>query len=453
MGSTGFSFFLVEEKKKVWYAENMKKRKTAGWGKQNKMKKRKSPVAVFLLTFFLVLGTGFLAMLFFISLSERETMADIEKGKEKANAKEETHFFWEAIPEKTETMAETDGTRYGSLLADPQAMAEQNIYAKEAEKEDVVTLSFAGDILLDDEYAIMANLLRRGAGIENGISEPLLAKMRDADIMMLNNEFAYTNRGIPTEGKTYTFRADTAAVSYLADMGVDIVSLANNHCYDFGEAGLLDTLNTLKEAKIPYAGAGRNLEEAVKPVYYIVNDMKIAFVSATQIERLDNPDTPGATENTAGVFRCWNPEKLYEVVTEAKGNSDFVVVYIHWGTENVTEPDWAQLAQAPKLAEAGADLIIGDHPHCLQGMQYFGEVPVIYSLGNFWFNSRVTDTCLLQVDISMEGIREIRFVPAIQEDSRVDLAYDAEKERIISYMESISYGITIDKEGKVQKRE
>lgn len=421
--------------------------------KQNKMKKKKSPVAVFLLTFFLVLGTGFLVMLFYGSLSERETMASLETEKEQERVEDKAPFYWEAIPEEKETAAEGDGTRYGSVLADPQMMAEHNIYAKETKKDDVVTLSFAGDILLDDEYAIMANLLGRGITIENGISEPLLAKMQDADIMMLNNEFPYTNRGIPTEGKTYTFRADTEAVSYLADMGVDIVSLANNHMYDFGKTGLLDTFDTLKAAEIPYVGAGRNLEEAVKPVYFIANDMKIAYVSATQIERLDNPDTPGATENTAGVFRCWNPEKLYEVVAEAEANSDFVVVYIHWGTENVAEPDWAQLEQAPKLAEAGADLIIGDHPHCLQGIQYFGEVPVIYSLGNFWFNSRTVDTCLLQVDISVEGIKEVRFVPAIQEDSRVDLAYDAEKERIISYMESISYGIAIDDEGRVQKKE
>lgn len=431
----------------------MKKRKAADREKQNKMKKKKSPVAVFLLTFFLVLGTGFLVMLFYGSLSERETMASLETEKEQERVEDKAPFYWEAIPEEKETAAEGDGTRYGSVLADPQMMAEHNIYAKETKKDDVVTLSFAGDILLDDEYAIMANLLGRGITIENGISEPLLAKMQDADIMMLNNEFPYTNRGIPTEGKTYTFRADTEAVSYLADMGVDIVSLANNHMYDFGKTGLLDTFDTLKAAEIPYVGAGRNLEEAVKPVYFIANDMKIAYVSATQIERLDNPDTPGATENTAGVFRCWNPEKLYEVVAEAEANSDFVVVYIHWGTENVAEPDWAQLEQAPKLAEAGADLIIGDHPHCLQGIQYFGEVPVIYSLGNFWFNSRTVDTCLLQVDISVEGIKEVRFVPAIQEDSRVDLAYDAEKERIISYMESISYGIAIDDEGRVQKKE
>ena len=92
---------------------------------------------------------------------------------------------------------------------------------------------------------------------------------------------------------------------YLDDLGVDLVSLANNHCYDFGETGLLDTLDTLQQDGIPYAGAGRNLEEAAAPVYFISGGMKIGFLSATQIERLDNPDTKGATEGEAGVFRCW----------------------------------------------------------------------------------------------------------------------------------------------------
>lgn len=175
------------------------------------------------------------------------------------------------------------------------------------------------------------------------------------------------------------------------------------------------------------------------------------MVSATQIERLDNPDTRGATENSPGVFRCWNPEKLYEVVEKAKENSDFVIVYIHWGTENEAEPDWAQLEQAPKLAEAGADLIIGGHTHCLQGIQYYGDVPVLYSLGNFWFNSKTVDTCLFKVNITKDGIESMQFIPAIQQESRTDLAYGTEKERIISYMESISDGVTLDGEGYVKK--
>jgi len=423
----------------------MKKKDMAG------NKNRISPMSAFLITFVSVVSCGLLAMMGYVFLFGDGVVRSVSTSH--AEGDESTFFgsLWQTIPQSQEQEdAQGDGTKYGNLLSDTQAMKDGNIYAMPNRKEGVVSLGFVGDILFDDEYAVMANLLNRGVTIENGISEELLAQMYDVDILMANNEFPYTDRGTPTEGKTYTFRAQPDSVSYLEDMGVDIVSIANNHCYDFGEVGLLDTLTTLEEAGMPYVGAGRNHEEAIRPVYFISGDIKIAMVSATQIERLDHPDTKGATEDSPGVFRCWNPEKLYEVVAKAKENSDFVIVYIHWGTENEAKPDWAQLEQAHGLAEAGADLIIGGHTHCLQGIQYYGDVPVLYSLGNFWFNSRTVDTCLFKVNITKDGIESMQFIPAIQQDSRTDLAYGTEKERIISYMESISDGVTLDGEGYVK---
>lgn len=379
-----------------------------------------------------------------------------EREEETAASDNMAQVLWEKVVDEEhkvqETAAAAESSRYADELADPEYRKANRIYAWEAEKEEEVIIGFVGDILLDDEYAIMANLLKRGGTIDNGISPALLEKLQGVDILVANNEFPFTDRGAPTEGKTYTFRADTKAVSYLHDIGVDAAVLANNHIYDFGEVGLLDTLETLTQAGIPYVGAGRNLQEASAPIYYIVNDMKIALVAATQIERLDNPDTKGATQNSAGVFRCLNPEKLYEVVETAKENSDFVIVYIHWGTENVTEPDWAQLDQAPKLAQAGADLIIGDHPHCLQGITYFDDTPVIYSMGNFWFNSRTIDTGMVCVTINREGLKSFQFIPALQSDCRVDLVYDAEKERILNQMRELSPGVTIDQEGYVSRQ-
>lgn len=366
-------------------------------------------------------------------------------------------LLWEKIPEREEESLRVDekmleeNSRYADILEDKDYMMQNRIYPWSAKSEEEVTLCFTGDILLDDEYAIMATLRNRGGGIENGISGELLEQMQDADILVVNNEFPYTNRGIPTEGKTYTFRADTDAVSYLKEMGADVAVIANNHVYDFGEQGLLDTLDTLDEAGICRIGAGRNLEEASAPIYFIVNDMKIALIAATQIERLDNPDTRGATENTAGVFRCWNPDKLCDVVTQAKKNSDFVIVCIHWGTENESEPDWAQKDQAPKLAAAGADLIVGDHPHCLQGITYVQNTPVFYSLGNFWFNSKSVDTGLLKVTLNQNGIKSVQFFPAVQSDCSVSEAYGVDKERIFSYLRTLSPEVQIDEAGYVSR--
>lgn len=339
-------------------------------------------------------------------------------------------------------------SRYGEQLADAAYMEENNIYAAEPAVPGQATLAFAGDVLFDDHYAITGPV--RGDGdISKGVSPEVIERMQSADIMMLNNEFAYSDRGAPTEGKQFTFRARPETVSYLNDMGVDLVSLANNHAYDYGPEALTDTLDTLRGAGIPYVGAGRDIGEARKPVYYIVGDIKIAFVSATQIERLDTPDTKEATEDSPGVFRCWNGERLLETIREADENSDFVVAYIHWGTENQAELDWAQLQQAPELVGAGADLIIGDHPHCLQPIGVVGGTPVIYSVGNFWFNSKTLDTGIVEVVIDETGIVSYQFVPCLQSGCKTTLLQDAEKERVLAYMRGISEGVQIDEEGYV----
>lgn len=335
-------------------------------------------------------------------------------------------------------------------------LAETADEAQETEPEEepqTVSLVFAGDILFDDSYAVMASMKARGAGIEGTISDGLLAEMRGADIFMVNNEFPYTDRGTPTPGKTYTFRAKPKYASYLLDMGADIVSLANNHAYDYGEVSLTDTIDTLKGIGMPFVGAGRNIEEASKPVYLEAGGMKIAFVSATQIERTDYPDTKGATETTPGVFRCRNVDLLLQKIAEAKEASDFVVVYIHWGTEGTDRLDAGQTTQAVQIAAAGADLIIGDHPHVLQPIGFEGEIPVVYSLGNFLFNSKTRDTCLVKAEVCGGELKSLQFIPAKQANCKVAEATGSERERILAYMRKISPEASIDADGYVTKRQ
>lgn len=322
-------------------------------------------------------------------------------------------------------------------------------YRLETSDDGTVTFVFAGDILFDPAYAIFATYRQRGEQIEQCISEDLLEEMRSADVMMINNEFPYSYRGAPVPDKTYTFRASPESVSVLYDMGVDIVALANNHAYDYGEDAFLDTLDTLEQAEILYVGAGRNLEEAVQPIYYLVGDSKIAVLSATQIERTTSPHTVGATEDTPGVFRCLETELLEEKIREAKEECDFVIVYIHWGTESTDELDWRQCNDAPLYVEAGADIIIGDHPHCLQEIGYIDGVPVIYSLGNFWFNSRTMDSCIVKMTLSEDGIQSLQFVPCLQSNCGVSLLEGTERARVISYMQSISSTANIDEYGFV----
>lgn len=376
------------------------------------------------------------------AVNEKRGRRDEVKEEQTSQESSET-----AEAEDTPAQEETP-SRYQSELDDPAYLEENNIYVREPSVPGQATLSFAGDVLFDDHYAI-TGLVRADGDISKGVMPEVIERMQAADVMMLNNEFAYSDRGAPLEEKQFTFRARPETVSYLNDMGVDIVSLANNHAYDYGPDALTDTLDILRQAEIPYVGAGRNIDEARKPVYFIVGDLKIAIVSATQIERLDTPDTKEATADSPGVFRCWNGDKLLETVREADRNSDFVVVYIHWGTENVAELDWAQLKQAPELVGAGADLIIGDHPHCLQPLGVIRGVPVIYSMGNFWFNSKTLDTGMVEVVIDGSGIVSYQFVPCLQSGCRTTLLEGAEKERVLAYLRSISEGVQIDADGFV----
>lgn len=413
----------------------------------------------FMITLTVVAAVGVLALAAHHWITEpvrEQSTKLVNEGQKKEEQAKTQETPSEAIKSEAGTEGETVSAqeetappaKYQSELEDPVYLTENNIYVREPSVPGQATLTFAGDVLFDDHYAITGPV-RADGDISKGVAPEVIERMQAADVMMLNNEFAYSNRGTPLEEKQFTFRARPETVAYLNDMGVDIVSLANNHAYDYGPEALTDTLDTLREAEIPYVGAGRNIDEARKPVYFIVGDLKIAFVSATQIERLDTPDTKEATETDPGVFRCWNGDKLMETVREAARSSDFVVVYVHWGTENQAELDWAQLKQAPELAGAGADLIIGDHPHCLQPIGVIRGVPVIYSLGNFWFNSKTLDTGMVEVVIDESGIARYQFVPCLQSGCRTTLLEGAEKERVLAYLRSISEGVQIDAEGVV----
>jgi poly-gamma-glutamate synthesis protein (capsule biosynthesis protein) len=180
--------------------------------------------------------------------------------------------------------------------------------------------------------------------------------------------------------------------------------------------------------------------------------MRIAIICATQIERLDNPDTKGATESSPGVFRCLNDSLLLEKVSEAREKNAYVIVFIHWGTESTSEIDYLQVDQAKEIADAGANLIVGAHPHVLQKIDYVNGVPVIYSLGNYIFNAKTQDTGMILTTLHKDGVVNIQFVPAIQSGCSVYEPTDDERLRILNEMAGMSPGITLDTNGYISMR-
>lgn len=327
-----------------------------------------------------------------------------------------------------------------------------------AEEEDLnpfsLVLTFAGDINFDENWSTMKYYNSVENGIYDCISPELIQIMRNADIMCLNNEFTYSNGGSPLENKAYTFRANPSRVEILKELGVDIVSLANNHAYDYGEQSLVDTMAVLNQAGIKYVGAGHNIEEAMSPVYFEIQGKTIAYVAASRAEKYRL--TPQATEDEPGILLCYDTELFIQAIKEAKQNAEYVIAYVHWGTEYSYELEEVQLITGKEYLDAGADIVIGAHPHCLQGIEYYEGKPIVYSLGNFWFNDKTLDTMLLNVHVygdDMEKYVELEIIPAIQTNNTTLIVNEqSERQRIFSFLESISINVEIDDDGFVSEK-
>ena len=319
-------------------------------------------------------------------------------------------------------------------------------------QNDTTALIFGGDICLADNYLVMEHLAATGGSISDAIDPALIAEMQAADVTFLNNEFAISDGGTPMAGKAYTFRAKTTNTALYQELGVNLVSLANNHAYDYGESAFLDTLDALKAHGIAQIGGGRDLEEAMTPQYYIVNGRKIAFVAATRAEK--NIMTPAATADTPGVLRCYDTALFLQVIRKADENSDFVVACIHWGTEYAYALEEAQTSTAREYIDAGVDLIIGAHAHQLQGIEFYNGKAIFYNLGNFWFNSYDIETGLVKAELNHDGDVTYTFLPALQSGCvTTSQIGTARGQQVLDTLRKYSVNVSIDENGIVTEAE
>ena len=264
------------------------------------------------------------------------------------------------------------------------------------------TLLAGGDVLLD---------LTEPEGIDPFANvQPNLAS---ADVAIVNLEMAITERGEPYN-KEFVFRAPGSAALTLAGAGIDVVSLANNHVLDFGPVGLADTIAVLDEVDILRPGAGSNNAEAYAPrVRTLNNGIRVAFVSATAVV----PGGFAASADRPGVADAkWAIPRVLAAVRAAAASNDVVVVSVHWGIERETCPSEDQRALATDLIEAGANLILGHHPHVLQPIETFDRTVIAYSLGNFVWHPRygiTGDSGVLEISFDGSYVEGYRFHPHI----------------------------------------
>ncbi|MFM8999633.1 MAG: CapA family protein [Actinomycetota bacterium] len=231
------------------------------------------------------------------------------------------------------------------------------------------------------------------------------------DLTIVNLECPATTVVDPVV-KTFNFRCDPLALPAMRSAGVEVANQANNHAFDQGASGLLDSLVQVRAAGIATVGAGRTLAEAMAPAIVEVGGWRIAIVGIGQV--LD-PPWMTATADRPGTTNGHDTEQVLAAIRGAAAVADLVVVGIHWGIELDTAPRGFQVALAQRMVEAGADIVFGHHAHRLQPLGWVGGRPVFYGLGNFvWprLSTAGATTAVARVLVRPDGTIEAALVPA-----------------------------------------
>ena len=343
--------------------------------------------------------------------------AGADSGADRAPAREEN----ETAVETTEAEERTEAAE----------VTEEAEAGGQAEADGSTTILFTGDVLF-------ANAFKAGYdadGIKGVVAPELLEELQAADILMVNNEFPFSDRGTPMADKQFTFRCSPGYVKALNEMGVDVVSLANNHTLDYGREALSDTFAALDGAGILYGGAGDSAERAKQVQVIEVHGKKYGFIAVSRVV----PTADWKVENAVpGLFSCYDTTALVEVIKEAKETCDYVAVYPHWGVEYQAYPEANQTQIAKACIDAGADVVVGSHTHCLQGVSYIDGKPVFYSLGNFIFGQSIDRSAMLEVTIDAAGRASYRFVPVYAAGGVTYPAEGGQAESVLNYLDGIS---------------
>jgi poly-gamma-glutamate synthesis protein (capsule biosynthesis protein) len=275
--------------------------------------------------------------------------------------------------------------------------------------DGIVTIGAVGDVMLDrDVETLMAT---HGALYPFELVAGLL---QNADVTIANLESALTNRGVE-QIKAYTFRVDPRFAGGLTQAGIDVVSLGNNHTADYGPEGVEDTIAALDAAGVANSGAGMDEASARRPAFVDAEALRIAFLSYTDIF-----ENTFAGPGSAGVALA-TVDAIGADVRAARAQADVVVVSLHFGIEYTDAPQASQQQLARAAIDAGALLVLGSHPHTLQGWEHYGDGLIAYSLGNFIFDldeedltnlgRRAFDTAVLYVTLSSGGVIDVRAEP------------------------------------------
>lgn len=278
---------------------------------------------------------------------------------------------------------------------------------------------------------------------------PFAERLAAADITVGNLESTLSDNGRPTQGGD-SFFADPRMLEGLRLAGFDAVSLANNHLGDYGPQAQLDTFAALDRAGIARFGAGPDLTAARAPWVAEHEGIRIAFIGTESIG-----ETPAATGTSPGTNRLNMPPRTGPLDTTAlarieadirrtKSQANAVIVLPHWGTQYTHQPEPIQREVAARFTDAGADLVIGGHPHWVQGWDLIGDTTVVHSLGNFvfdmQFSRQVQEGVFVELELVDGAVTSIEPVPYVIRDHIPQPASSESAARILADVRSTSTG-------------
>jgi poly-gamma-glutamate capsule biosynthesis protein CapA/YwtB (metallophosphatase superfamily) len=260
---------------------------------------------------------------------------------------------------------------------------------------EAVSLLFAGDIMLD---TLPGQTILRGGDPFQGFASILSA----SDLAVGNLECSVATTGKP-EDKRFTFRAQPRTLQVVA-RHFGAVGLANNHSGDFGRGALSETMSHLNESQLPFFGAGKDLASAHEPLIIERKGLRIALLAYDEFE----PRSFEAGADYPGVAWSEDEQVLLDIRRARQLGADLVFPFLHWGWEGERQPCARQRQLAHALIDAGADAVIGGHPHVTQGVETYHGKLILYSLGNFVFDGFHEDATrtgwLLRLSLTKHGV-------------------------------------------------
>ncbi len=252
------------------------------------------------------------------------------------------------------------------------------------EKENITTIYFVGDMMLD--RGVEASVKKNFNNDFNALFENL-GELKNADILFGNLEGPISDQG-RNVGSKYSFRMDPVVLPVLKEAGFDIFSFANNHVGDWGINAFKDTLTRLEENSILTTGAGVNKSEVINPTIIEKNGVTFGFLGFTDV----GPNWLEAKENSPGILLASDPN-FESIIKNASYKCDVLVVSFHWGDEYRKTHNQRQQILAHRAIDSGANMVIGHHPHVIEDIEIYKDSTIVYSLGNFIFDQYFsTDT-------------------------------------------------------------